>query len=98
MLVKSIAAFAALTFAASVAAEPAPYKPANMKMSTREMFGVVRRDDAPGYIPEQAACNLGATCEEACGAEFKTCASSDKQVHCFNPSAEICCPDKSGST
>ncbi|KAK4130191.1 hypothetical protein BT67DRAFT_452607 [Trichocladium antarcticum] len=98
MLVKSIAAFAALTFAASVAAEPAPYKPSNMRMSTRDMFGVVRRAETPGYTPGQASCNAGATCQEACGAEYTACASTDQQVHCFNPTTEICCPDKSGNS
>lgn len=99
MLVKSIAAFAALTLAAGVAAEPAPYKPGNMKMSTRDLFGVVRRQDTPGYQPEQAACNEGATCEEACGAGYQTCASVDSQIHCFNPAAgEVCCPNQSGDS
>lgn len=99
MLVKSITAFAALTFAAGVAAEPMPYKPNAMKMSTRDLFGVVRRHDTPGYQPEQAACGAGSTCEEACGAGYTTCASSDSKIHCFNPTVgEVCCPNKSGST
>jgi hypothetical protein len=100
MLVKSVAAFAALTFAASVAAEPRPYKPTLMKTSVRDLFGVVRRQDGgSGYQPEQAMCGSGATCAEACGAGYTTCASGDNQVHCFNPTAgEICCPNKSGST
>ena len=97
MLVKSIAAFAALTLAAGVAAEPAPYKPSNMKMSVRDVFGIVRRQDNPGYQPEQAACNTGATCAEACGAGYETCASGDNAIHCFNPTAgEVCCPNQSG--
>ncbi|KAK4240907.1 hypothetical protein C8A03DRAFT_12804 [Achaetomium macrosporum] len=99
MLVKSVAAFAALTFAASVAAEPMPYKPNMMKTSVRDLFGVVRRQDGSGYQPEQAMCGEGATCAEACGAGYTTCASGDNQVHCFNPTAgEICCPDKSGNS
>jgi hypothetical protein len=98
MLVKSIAALAALAFAANVAAEPRPYKPNMMKTSARDLFGVVRRQENPGYQPEQAVCGTGKTCEEACGAGYTTCASSDSQVHCFNPAAgEVCCPDKSGS-
>ncbi|KAL2131268.1 hypothetical protein VTI74DRAFT_5323 [Chaetomium olivicolor] len=97
MLVRSIAAVAALAFSANVAAEPMPYKPMNMKMSARELFG--RQDNTPGYIPDQTACGTGNTCAEACGAGYETCASKDSQIHCFNPAAgEVCCPDKSGSS
>ncbi len=97
MLVKSVAALAALTFAAGVAAEPMPYRPNMMKTSARDLFGVVRRQDA-GYQPTQTVCGTGATCAEACGAGYTTCASSDSQTHCFNPTAgELCCPDGSGS-
>jgi hypothetical protein len=96
MLVKSIAALAALSFAANVAAEPVFFKPA---MSARSLFGVVRRDENPGYQPEQAMCNNGNTCAEACGGGYETCSSSDDEVHCFNPAAgEKCCPNKSGSS
>ncbi|KAK4125967.1 hypothetical protein N657DRAFT_670121 [Parathielavia appendiculata] len=98
MLIKSLAAIAALTFAANVAAMK-PYKPSMMKTSERELFGVVRRQDTPGYQPGQAMCGAGATCEEACGAGYTTCASTDNQVHCFNPTVgEVCCPDKSGNS
>lgn len=97
MLARSITALAALALAATVAAEPMPYKSQAMKMSVRELFGVVRREDTPGYQPEQAACNEGNTCAEACGAGYETCSSSDNQIHCFNPTVgEICCPNKSG--
>ena len=97
MLVKSIAALAALTFAANVAAEPMPYKPSVVKTSARALFGIVRRDD--GYQPEEAVCGDGNTCEEACGAGYQTCAPANDQIHCFNPTVgEICCPDLSGST
>lgn len=99
MLVKSVAAFAALAFAANVAAEPMPYKSTMMKTSTRALFGLARREEQPGYQPEEAACNEGNTCEEACGAGYQTCSSGDSQVHCFNPTVgEICCPDKSGNS
>lgn len=96
MLVKSVAALAALTFAANVAAEPTPYQPSMMKASSRSLFGVVRRQEL-GYQPEQAVCGAGTTCEQACGAGYTTCSSADSQVHCFNPAAgEVCCPNKSG--
>lgn len=99
MLVKSVAALAAFAFAANVAAEPMPYKPTMMKTSTRALFGVVRREEQPGYQPEEASCGNGSTCEEACGAGYQTCASVDSQIHCFNPTVgELCCPDKSGNS
>lgn len=99
MLAKSITALAAFALVANVAAEPLPYRPNAMKMSTRELFGVVRRGETPGYQPEQAACNAGNTCSEACGAGYETCASSDDQIHCFNPTVgEICCPNQSGDS
>lgn len=96
MQLRSIAAVAALAFAASVAAEPMPYKPDMMRMSARELFG---RQANPGYQPQQTACGTGDTCEQACGAGYTTCSSSDNKVHCFNPKAgETCCPNMSGST
>jgi hypothetical protein len=99
MLVKSIAALAALSFAASVAAEPVFFKPTMVKTSARSLFGIVRRDENPGYQPEQAMCNNGNTCAEACGGGYETCSSGDGEVHCFNPTAgERCCPNKSGSS
>ncbi|KAK4109588.1 hypothetical protein N656DRAFT_759242 [Canariomyces notabilis] len=99
MLAKSFTAMAVLALAANVAAERLPYQPHAMKMSVRELFGVMRRQDTPGYQPEQANCNSGSTCEEACGAGYQTCSSSDSEIHCFNPNAgEICCPNKSGAS
>ncbi|KAK0665789.1 hypothetical protein QBC41DRAFT_232025, partial [Cercophora samala] len=98
MLAKSITALAALAFAVNVAAEQ-PYKPQLVKMSTRSLFSIGRRQDAPGYQPEQAVCGEGNTCEEACGAGYTTCASTDSQVHCFNAqAAQTCCPDQSGNS
>ncbi|KAL2024531.1 hypothetical protein VTK56DRAFT_7574 [Thermocarpiscus australiensis] len=96
MLAKSLAALAVLAFAANVAAEPMPYKPNVMKVSARALFG---RQDNSGYQPEPTVCGTGNTCAEACGAGYTACASSDNQVHCFNPTAgEVCCPDKSGNS
>ncbi|KAK4199408.1 hypothetical protein QBC40DRAFT_307493 [Triangularia verruculosa] len=98
MLAKSITALAALALAVNVAAEQ-PYKPQLVKMSTRSLFSIGRRQDAPGYQPEQAVCGEGNTCEEACGAGYTTCASTDNQVHCFNAqAAQTCCPDQSGNS
>ncbi|KAL2266971.1 hypothetical protein VTJ83DRAFT_4248 [Remersonia thermophila] len=100
MLVKSVAAFAALSLATGVAAEPLrPYKPSMLKMSTRSLFGVMRRDEVPGYQPATEVCGVGPTCAAACGAGYETCSSGDDEVHCFNPSAgEVCCPNRSGSS
>jgi hypothetical protein len=100
MLVKSVAALAAIAFAANAAAEPMPYKPTMVKTSTRALFGgILRRQDQPGYQPEETMCGDGNTCEEACGAGYQTCASVDSQVHCFNPTVgELCCPDESGNS
>ncbi|KAK0629977.1 hypothetical protein B0T17DRAFT_615694 [Bombardia bombarda] len=100
MLAKSISALAALAFAAhAVVAEPMPYKPTVVKMSVRELFGVVRRANVPGYQPTPAVCGEGDTCEAACGAGFTTCASKDEAIHCFNSAAaQTCCPDNSGNS
>lgn len=100
MHVKAITtALAALAFASNVAAVGLqPYKVQVVKMSSRQLFGVARRADEPGYQPEQAVCGTGNTCEEACGSGYTTCSSGDNQVHCFNKDAgQTCCPDKSGS-
>ncbi|KAK3997381.1 hypothetical protein QBC44DRAFT_93988 [Cladorrhinum sp. PSN332] len=99
MQIKTITtALAALAFASDVAAKLQPYKVQEVKMSTRQLFGVVRREE-PGYQPESAVCGSGNTCEEACGSGYQTCASVDSEVHCFNKDAgQICCPDKSGNS
>ncbi|KAK3319333.1 hypothetical protein B0H66DRAFT_267060 [Apodospora peruviana] len=95
MLAKPLSALAALAFAIHVAAEPQPYKAAQvMKMSVKELFG---RQAEPGYQPTQAVCGEGETCEAACGAGYQTCASSDEAIHCFNPAAaQTCCPSNTG--
>jgi len=99
MLIRNIAAWAALSLAAGAVAEPRPYKPSNMKMSTRDLFAIARRAEAPGYRPETAQCNDGSTCAEACGAGYETCASTDNAIHCFNPTVgEVCCPNQKGDS
>ncbi|KAK0701808.1 hypothetical protein B0T26DRAFT_660253 [Lasiosphaeria miniovina] len=101
MLVRSFSALAALMLtAAHAAAEPMPSKsnPQFTKMSTRQMFGVLRRADDP-YLPTPFSCGTGNTCAEACGAGFETCTATDSQVHCFDPTAgETCCPDSTGNS
>lgn len=57
---------------------------------------LARRDG--GYHPELAVCKTGATCEEACGKEYRQCTSKDSLLHCFKPSfGETCCPGDIGS-
>lgn len=99
MLVKPVSALAVLALAAHVgASEPMPYKPL-MKMSIHQMFGFGRRQDGSGYQPTQSVCGAGATCAEACGAGYTTCASTDSTVHCYNPDAkQTCCPDGTGNS
>ncbi|KAH8912610.1 hypothetical protein BR93DRAFT_87986 [Coniochaeta sp. PMI_546] len=98
MLAKSISALAVLALAAHVSAsEKMPYKPL-MKMSVHQMFGLGRRQ-TDGYQPTQSICGEGATCADACGAGYATCASSDTTIHCYNPAAkQTCCPDNSGNS
>lgn len=97
MLAKSFTALVAFALAVNAAAEPKPYKPL-MKMSVKQLFSVVRRQDNPGYQPEQAVCGEGNTCEEACGAGYTECASKDLEIHCYNSAAQTCCPNKSGNS
>jgi hypothetical protein len=95
MLVTSFSALAVFAFAASVVAEPRPYKPSLVKTSARELFA----REVPAYRPSQEGCGEGDNCEQACGAGFVNCAANDDLIHCYNPSAaEICCPNKSGSS
>lgn len=88
-------AVAMLAFASTAVAESPMYK-----MSTRQLFGIVRRQDDGAYVPDQAACNNGATCAEACGAGFEQCkAVSEADVHCYNKGAgHICCPSNTGNS
>lgn len=98
MLFKSVSTMAVVALAAGVSAEDLkPYKPL-MKMSIHQMFGIGRRQ-TDGYQPTESTCSDGATCAEACGAGYVTCASVDQNVHCFNPDIkQTCCPDQTGST
>ncbi|KAB5571918.1 hypothetical protein GE09DRAFT_1170305 [Coniochaeta sp. 2T2.1] len=100
MLVKSVSALAVLAFAAHVGAtpeQPLAYKPL-MKMSVHQMFGIHRRQ-SDGYTPTQSTCGEGATCADACGAGYDTCASNGDTIHCYNPAAkQTCCPDNTGNS
>jgi hypothetical protein len=51
-----------------------------------------------GYTPEQTNCGLGRTCQDACGASYVQCPSTDNRIHCHNPSTGThCCTDGTGS-
>ncbi|KAL1866607.1 hypothetical protein VTK73DRAFT_4613 [Phialemonium thermophilum] len=98
MRIKSVSAAAVLAFAAHATASEAavPYKPL-VKMSVRQMFGVVRRDT--GYQPTQSECGTGNSCAEACGAGYATCASNDNFIHCYDTATQqTCCPDGTGNS
>ncbi|TGJ76837.1 hypothetical protein E0Z10_g10803 [Xylaria hypoxylon] len=81
-------------------AEPSrePYQPKLARMSTRNIFGLHRRD-MEGYSPTEQLCGAGDTCAEACGKGFGRCASKDGVPHCYNQlKKETCCPNGSGDS
>ncbi|KAH7030810.1 uncharacterized protein B0I36DRAFT_114329 [Microdochium trichocladiopsis] len=106
MLVSSFSPMAMTALAlivGSSVAEPLrqPYRASTAaRMSVRQAmgFGLGRRSSADsGYTPADQFCGAGDTCPEACGANYQTCASTDNQVHCFDPSVkQTCCPNGSG--
>jgi hypothetical protein len=80
---------------AEPAAFPAPYKLG--KMSFNQALGLMVRQDS-GYQPTQTECGAGADCPTACGADTVQCASTDGDLHCYEPSlGESCCSDGSGN-
>ncbi|KAI1334874.1 hypothetical protein F5Y15DRAFT_265825 [Xylariaceae sp. FL0016] len=98
MLFRAVSTVAVMALA--VAAEPTrqPYQPKLFKMSTRQLFGLERRD-GEGYSPSQELCGSGATCAEACGTGFKQCASDDSVTHCYNAgNDQTCCPAGTGES
>jgi hypothetical protein len=52
-----------------------------------------------GYHPEFGGCDMGTTCEEACGSGFEECQSSTSlALFCFNRGrGQSCCLDDFGS-
>lgn len=95
-ILTTTALFAASALAiAQPDARPAPYKLG--KMSINQAFGLMARQDQ-GYQPTQTECGPGADCPSACGADTVQCASSDDNLHCYEPSiGQTCCPDGSGN-
>ncbi|KAI1639782.1 hypothetical protein F4809DRAFT_43554 [Biscogniauxia mediterranea] len=99
MLSRTVTTFAILAIAGHAVAEPVrePYQPEFVRMSTRSLFHLSRRED--GYAPEQEICGDGATCSEACGKGYQQCASKDNLVHCYDTAnKQTCCPGNTGSS
>ncbi|CZR53978.1 uncharacterized protein PAC_03861 [Phialocephala subalpina] len=95
MFFSTLAVSSVLLAATHVAAEPAPYKLGSMSLNNA--FGLLKRQ--AGYQPTQTYCGPGTDCPTSCGATFAQCASSDGELHCFDPTIkETCCPDGSGNS
>ncbi|EDN96664.1 hypothetical protein SS1G_01590 [Sclerotinia sclerotiorum 1980 UF-70] len=77
------------------APEVLPYKLA--AKSLNPAYGLTKRQ--AGYQPSQTFCSGTGTCAKACGTGYETCASTDGDLHCFNPTAkETCCPTGTGDS
>ena len=62
--------------------------------TTRDLFGLGRRDEDAAYTPATTFCGVGTTCAEACGAGFEMCGKIPEQTRCYNPTAgETCCAE-----
>ncbi|UKZ73886.1 hypothetical protein TrVFT333_001540 [Trichoderma virens FT-333] len=95
MLFRTATSVALLACAASVSAEPKPYRLAMMPVLGQSLA----RRSTYGYQPELSQCSDGDTCAEACGSAYTECPSSGKETHCYNPSAkQNCCMDGSGNS
>lgn len=94
MFFSTLAVSSVLLAVAHASPEPAPYKLGSMSLNSA--FGLLKRQ--AGYQPTQTYCGPGADCATSCGATFAQCASSDGDLHCYDPTVkETCCPDGSGS-
>ncbi|KAL7950228.1 hypothetical protein V8C42DRAFT_309852 [Trichoderma barbatum] len=95
MLFRTATSVALLACAASVSAEPKPYRLAMMPVLGQSLA----RRSTNGYQPELSQCSDGNTCSEACGSEYTECPSSGKETHCYNPGVkQNCCTDGSGNS
>ncbi|KAI3318341.1 hypothetical protein HD806DRAFT_318974 [Xylariaceae sp. AK1471] len=100
MLYYVASALLVVGLAGQTLAEPLrkPYQPQLARMSTKNIFGLDRRQ-VEGYSPTQQLCGVGDTCDEACGKGFKQCASKDSLTHCYNPlKKQTCCPGGTGDS
>lgn len=92
-----IAASILAVSASATASEPMPYKLAARSLNPfgNQAYGLTKRQS--GYQPSQTFCSGYGTCAEACGTGYETCASTDGDLHCFDPTAkETCCPTGTG--
>jgi len=95
MLFNSLAASSLLIGTVFAAAEPAPFQLGSMSLN--QAFGLNKRQ--AGYQPTETYCGPGETCAESCGPTYETCASSDGDLHCYDPTVQqICCPDLTGNS
>jgi len=95
MLFNTFAISSVFVACALAAAEPKPYKLG--KMSMNQAFGLMRRQ--AGYQPTQTLCGPGADCASSCGAGYAQCASTDGDLHCYDPTVQqTCCPDGTGNS
>jgi len=95
MLFTTLAVSSIFAASAFVVAEPAPYKLGSI--SFNNAFGLAKRQS--GYAPSQTYCGPGIDCPSSCGAGYTQCASSDNELHCYNPVIkQTCCPDGSGNS
>ncbi|KAF7868339.1 hypothetical protein EAF04_004871 [Stromatinia cepivora] len=90
-----IAASILVASASAIAPEGVPYKLAARSLNSA--YGLTKRQS--GYQPSQTFCSGTGTCAEACGTGYETCASTDRDLHCFDPTAkETCCPTGTGDS
>jgi hypothetical protein len=95
MLFNTLAVSSVLVASALAVAEPAPYQLGKMSLNTA--FGLMKRQ--AGYQPTQTYCGPGTDCASSCGAGYVQCASSDGDLHCYDPTIQqTCCPDGTGNS
>lgn len=95
MLFNTLAVASVFVTSALVVAEPVPYQVGKMSLNTA--FGLMKRQ--AGYQPTQTYCGPGTDCASSCGTGYVQCASSDGDLHCYDPTIQqTCCPDGTGNS
>jgi len=95
MLFNTLAVASVFVTSALAAAEPVPYQVGKMSLNTA--FGLMKRQ--AGYQPTQTYCGPGTDCASSCGTGYVQCASSDGDLHCYDPTIQqTCCPDGTGNS
>lgn len=74
------------------------YKPVQFDFGAMLKRGEAIAKRQEGYRPTSGgSCSgSGDTCEQACGAGWQQCASSDDSTHCYDSKQSHCCNDMSG--